>query len=505
MTSTPRRILAAAAAVVLFAAGFALRGWMSGTPTSSAAPAAATGAKATVWTCSMHPQVRLPNPGRCPICEMPLIPAEQSAGNAVVLDEAARAAAGIETAAVERRPLAREIRAVGKVRFNETAMATVTARVDGYVERLFADYSGMAVDKGDHLVELYSPDLVLAQRELLLAQEDASNPARLESSKLKLLRWDVSEEQIAELLKTRKVQERVTLHSKVRGTVIEKNVVEKSPVKAGDVLYRLADLGSVWALLDLYEYELGWIQYGQQVDLAAEAFPGEAFRGMVTFISPTLDEETRSVRVRVNVANPGGRLKPGMFVSATIHVKLRADGRPAPTGVEGRLACPMHPEILADAPGACPVCGMALKLVPGAAPPPGAAMYVCEMHPQVRQAGPGRCPECDMKLILEEAPPAGEAILALPASAVLDSGTRKVAYVERRPGVFEAVEVVLGARAGDYYPLLSGLKQGDRVAVRGNFLLDSQFQIQGKPSLLNPQVRGATSPSPSPTPGHEHH
>ena len=387
----------------------------------------------------------------------------------------------------------------GIARIPAGPLATVTARVDGYVERLYADYTGMAIEKGDHLVDLYSPDLVVAQRELLLSLADPSNPARIEAAKLKLLRWEVSEAQIAEIIATRKVQDRVTIHSTVRGRIVEKSVVEKSPVKAGDVLYRVADLSSVWVHLNLYEFEIGWVQYGQVVALTAEAYPGEIFRGTVIFVSPTLDEETRSIRVRVNVANTEGRLKPGMFVSARVEVGLRADGRPAPTGVEGKYACPMHPEILSDKQEPCTLCGMELKKLPEA---PSAAKsggaYTCPMHPNVRAKATDPCPECGMKL--ERVPdPSTDAPLAVPASAVLDSGMRKLVYVERGRGEFAPVEVTLGPRAGDFHVVLDGLREGDRVVVRGGFLLDSQFQIQGMSSLLHP-----TSADPDDAPKENH-
>lgn len=438
-------------------------------------------AKGGVWTCSMHPQVRLPKPGKCPICSMPLVntQAAQQGGGAgsLELSAATRALARVETHPVERRRIAREIRAVGKVQFNESALGTVTARVDGYVERLFADFTGMEVAKGGHLLELYSPEFVVAQREMLLALQEPAMAARLEAAKLKLQRWDVSDAQIAELQKSRQLLERLTIHSTVSGTVVEKNVVEKSPVKAGDILYRVADLRSVWVHLNIYEFEIAWVQFGQTVTLTAEAFPGEIFPGRVTFISPILDEETRSIRVRVNVSNLERRLKPGMFASARIEVGLRADGRPAPTGVEGKYACPMHPEVLVDAPGACPLCGMGLKQIPGS-----------------------------------PRPPAADAVLAVPASAILDSGTRRLVYLERAPGEFVPVEIIIGPKAGDYFPVVSGLKEGDRVVVRGNFLLDSQFQIQGQPSLLHPKGlmpagphEGHAAPKAvTPVEGHKH-
>jgi Cu(I)/Ag(I) efflux system membrane fusion protein len=498
----------------------------------------------TVWTCSMHPQIRLPNPGKCPICEMPLVPAEAAGSDGgtpvLKLSDHARAMASVETAPVTRRRLTKELRSVGRIQYNETALATVASRVDGYVERLFADYAGMPIEKGDHLIDLYSPDLVVAQQELLLALQNPANTGLIEAVKIKLRRWEISDAQIEEIARTKKFQERMTIYSPVKGTVVEKLVVEKSPVKAGDVLYRLADLKSLWVYLDIYEYEIAWVQYGQQVDLVAESFPGHSFKGMVTFLSPTLDEATRTIRVRAIVDNTDGRLKPGMFASAIIRVPLRSDGKPAPSGVEGKYSCPMHPEVLQDKAGACTICGMPLKLIPPAAPPTAGAAggdkYTCPMHPKVVSDKPGNCPDCEMKLekvaaketftcpmhpkvvsdkpgncpdcemkLEKQAPPSDE-ILAVPVTAVLDSGLRKLVFVERQKGEFTPREVTLGSRAGDYYPVLSGLNEHDAVAVRGNFLLDSQFQIRGQMSLLNPAGGEPTDKPAAPAhpPGHQH-
>ena len=497
--------LVVVAALALIAAQF-----FSSSSSDTAAPATGT----DVWTCSMHPQVRLPKPGKCPICSMPLVPVAaaatkdgtggktasrkitsyrstmmpgeisptlrkdsmgmdmvpvfESEGSMLTLSEHARAMASVETAAVERRKLSREIRAVGKVQYNESALSTITARVDGYIERLFIDYTGVEVKAGDHLVEIYSPDLVVAQQELLM-NSDRSSLA--EAAKLKLRRWELSEAQIDEIIRTRKPQERITLSSPINGTVTEKMIVKKSAVKAGDMLYKLANLDSVWVYLDIYEYELASVRYGQTAEIATEAYPGETFTGRVWFINPVLTDESRTVKVLVNIANKDKRLKPGMFVSATIRAGLLANGELAPTGVEGKWTCLMHPQVLEAKDGPCPVCKMALTQIP-----PAAATK-----------------------------PEDELVLAVPATAVLDSGIRKIAYVERAPGEYIPAALKLGSRAGDFYPVLAGLKEGDRVAVRGNFLLDSQFQISGLPSLFYEHGQAGVSAhqhgAPAPAPG----
>lgn len=456
---------------------------------------------AQVWTCSMHPQVRLPRKGKCPICEMPLIPAKTVAPSAssatpaktaadphaahvpaapaapsapataheaepvvINLPQSARKMAGVETRPVERRRLTHEIRAVGKVQYNESALAVISSRVEGYIERLYVDFTGVQVKKGDHLVEIYSPDLVLAQKELLVALDGPPNSALIESSRLKLLRWGLTTAQVDALVRERKVSERVTLHSPIDGTVTERMAVQQGMIKGGEPLYKLANLESVWVYLDIYESELGWVQQGQAVDIHAEAWPGESFSGRIWFINPVLTEESRTVKVLVNISNTGLRLKPGMFVSASIQVPVLADGSAAPTGLGGKFTCPMHPQVVQEQGGPCPKCGMALTVIPGRSKPPA---------------------EGDL------------AVLAVPYTAVLDSGTRKLAYIEHTDGSFIPAEVTTGPRAGDFYPVLGGLQEGQRVAVRGNFLLDSQFQIQGLPSLLH-------SAGQAPATGHQH-
>ena len=424
--------------------------------------AAAGSATGAVWTCSMHPQVRMPQPGKCPICEMPLVPAKTPGKSAsatngtseptLELSDHARAMASVETVPVQRRKLAHEIRAVGKVQYNEAALANITTRVEGYVERLYVDYTGIEVKPGDHLVEIYSPDLLVAQQELLVALDSQRNASLVESAKRKLLLWGLTQEQVDDLVRDKKVSDRITLFSPIRGTVTEKMVVQKAMVKPGEMLYRLANLESVWVYLDIYESELPWVQYGQLVEITSEAYPGRSWTGRVWFINPVLTEESRTVKVLLNISNEEKKLKPGMYVSAVIRAQLLASGKLAPTGVEGQFTCPMHPAILQAQGGACRVCGMALTQIPGA---PATALSEDE-----------------------------QLVPAVPVTAVLDSGVRKLVYVERAKGEFAPVEITTGPRAGDFYPVLSGLKEGDRVVVRGNFLLDSQFQISGLPSLL---------------------
>lgn len=396
---------------------------------------------------------------------MDMVPVYDAEDSMLELSDHARAMASVETVAVERRKLMREIRVIGKVQYNETGLANVTTRVEGYVERLFVDYTGVEVKLGDHLVEIYSPDLVVAQQEMLIALESGRSSNFVESSTRKLLRWGLTQEQVDELIRNRKIHERLTLYSPVKGTVTEKLIVQESAVKPGDVLYRLANLESVWVYLDIYESDLPWVQYGQMVEIKSEAVPGQVFTGRVWLINPVLNEESRTVKVLINISNAEQKLKPGMFVSAVIRAEMTADGTLAPTGVEGQWTCPMRPLIVLPQGGECPGHKMALVQIPGT---PASAK------------------------------PAGALLpLAVPVTAVLDSGVRKLVYVEKSKGRFAPVEIVTGPRTDDSYSVLSGLSEGDRVVTRGNFLLDSQFQIRGLPSLFYKEGQAAVA-------GHQH-
>ena len=492
------------------------------------------------WTCSMHPQVRMDKPGMCPICGMDLVPAGQLKSQQARLDERA----GIETEAVERRELFKEIRTVGKIDYSESRVQYITARIAGRVDRLYVDFTGIDVEHNDHLVDIYSPELVVTQEELLRALEAFERPrsggagvaeqflkSNLESTREKLRLWGILPEQIVELEKTRAPREHVTLYAPMQGTVIEKNVRVGQYVKEGDLLYRIAELDPIWLYLDIYEYDIAWVKYGQRVEVSLEAMPGETVRGTVTFIDPFLDESKRTVRVRVNLPNADRRLKPGMYASASIHVRLNADGSAAPTGLEGKFVCPMHPEVIQDQPGLCTICEMELKLVPRHGPlahvdPPQNGREADGDH-SVHSGTPDQTDNSDHTDHKEhepestqETPAAAEPRpaddthadestkaanawpLAIRASAVLDTGRRKITYRRRADGAYELVELTVGPRAVGiddvgqatmYYVVLGGLQENDEVVVRAGFLLDSQRQIEGMPSLFFP--KGAAPPA----------
>jgi len=437
----------------------------------------------------MHPQVRLDKPGRCPICGMNLIPVSQLSSEQTRV----RSQAGLEVEPIRHRELFKEIRTVGKLDYAESRIAMITARMAGRVDRVYADFTGIQVKKNDHLVAIYSPELYSAQAELfraLEAYEKSAADQRLfaatvESARTKLRLLGILPEQIEELEKSRTQLTHLTIYAPIGGVIIEKSIREQQYVKEGDMLYRIAELDPIWLYLDIYEYDLGWLRFGQSVDVTVEAYPGEVFHGTVVFIDPFLDDKSRTVKVRVNLKNSGHRLKAAMYASATIHVRLRPDGTPQPTGLEGKFICPMHPEVVRDAEGRCPLCEMSLEKVPDLVP----------VRAAVPIAG-------DAELPTIKPPDANGKVLSVRKSAVLDTGRRQIVYRQTSDGAYELVEVKLGplAEANDnvgksalFYPVLTGLQADDLVVVQGGFLLDSQRQIEGMPSLLYAEGRSAAN------------
>ena len=287
----------------------------------------------TLYTCGMHPQVIQDHPGNCPICGMKLTPIKGGAGaaagnsSAIAVDAATRQNMNLRTAEVERGPLRKIIRTVGTLEYNETTLADVTTKFKGWIEKLDVDATGQLVHRGDPLFEIYSPELYSAEAEFLLAlnagsTNDPGAMALRETAANKLKFFDVAEAQIVELEKTRKASKTLPVAAPMSGFVIEKNVVQGQMVDAGMRLYRIADLGIVWVIAQIYEQDLPFLKLGQEAVVKVASLPDREFRGRVTFIYPNVDEKTRTARVRLEFENPGYFLKPGMFVSAQIHAEL---------------------------------------------------------------------------------------------------------------------------------------------------------------------------------------
>ncbi len=436
-----RRIGFVAVILIAFLLGLALRG---GSPEIDHSGHSAIEAANTVWTCSMHPQIQMPEAGQCPICGMDLIPLKSSSdGNespgALTLSASAQKIAEIQTTTVVRQSVEITLRMVGKLEVDETRVREIAARVPGRIDRLYVDYTGVPVRNGEKLFDLYSPELYSAQEELIQAIRAShqlsqstmestriSATRTIEAVKERLRLWGLTDAQIEEIEKRGTPSDHVTIVAPMSGIVLHKSAVEGAYVKIGTRVYEIADLSVLWLKLDVYESDLSWMELGLSVDFETDTYPGEKFHGVVAFIDPMLNEKSRSIKVRVNVENPNGRLKPGMFARAVVRAAVGGNDQGLP--------------------------------------------------------------------------------LIIPASAPLVTGTRAVVYVEDadQPGQYHGREVALGPKAGDFYVIKEGLEEGERVVSNGSFKIDSALQIQAKKSMMNPQgggpapvhQHGSTSPAP---------
>lgn len=387
-----------------------------------------------VWTCSMHPQIRQNEPGKCPICGMDLIAASGNEGrplaaDQVVLSERAKVLARLRTTEVRRRSdPSTELRLLGRIEPAETSARTVTAWVAGRIERLHVRVTGSRVSAGQVIAEIYSPELFTAHQDLRAAQQQVARLAQagdmartaaraaFEAARERLRLLGIRGEQLAELEAAAEPLRNVGIRSPFSGTVIERLASEGAYVAIGEPLYRIANLARVWVQLDAYERDLPLLQVGQRVHIQLDARPSESIEGSVAFIEPTVDPERRIARVRVETDNPDGELRPGMFVQAVV------------------------------------------------------------------QAGPK-----DVR----------EAPLVIPKSAPLFTGPRSIVYVQlpntERP-TYEAREVRLGPRSNAGYPVISGLREGERVVTRGAFVLDADLQIRGGQSMMMRPVAEPVEP-----------
>ncbi|GAN31787.1 Cu(I)/Ag(I) efflux system membrane protein [Candidatus Brocadia sinica JPN1] len=661
----------------------------------------------------MHPSVKMDKPGKCPICAMELVPVyekgldveEEGALATIELSERARKLAQVRTDAVGFRSLTKDIYTVGIIEYDERLKAFVSAWIPGRIDKLFVDFTGTEVVKGESMVWIYSPELVSTQEEYLLALETYEKvkespfdevihgaKSLVDASERRLLWWGVTEKQIEELTKDKKVKQHTIIYAPISGIVIEKKALEGQYVMQGEMIYTVADLSNVWMMANIYEYEMAWIKVGQEVEVTTPTYPGEAFIGRIAFIEPFLDDKTRSVKIRCDIPNQQLKLKPSMYVNARIRIPVEELEKESGRYVSGLdYFCPNHPEIKSSRPGicpednipfvknppaqielvaasstispqgeieyeyacpmgchsakepgncpkcgmklekrpvykeagyeyicpmkcysskepgdcpvckmklekvpiskkpemavktetvyvcpmechtsktsgncpvcgmrlekkeipaevsgenltcicpqewdpatapkACPMCGMLLqksvtitlptgeekqKFVymcpmacmtsdkPGECPdckrqmgrwevredlgiktkkiePKRRSVYACPMHPEVVSDKPGNCNKCGMNLEKTTQ------VLAIPATAVLDTGIRKIIYIDKGNGQYVGKEVVLGPKAGDYYPVLEGLEEGDKVVTSANFLIDSQSQLTGGASAL---------------------
>ncbi len=446
-----------------------------------------TSTEPTIWSCAMHPQIKLPKPGKCPICFMDLIPLESSVGEdlgprQLRLSETAKQLAQIQSAPAKRAFAETEIRIVGKIAYDETKLSYITAWVPGRLDRLYADFTGVTVKKGDHMVYMYSPELLATQEELIQGMSVAkalsqsasrilksTAVATLEAAREKLRLFGLSKSQIEAIELSGKTSDHVTINAPISGVVVHKNAQEGMYVKTGTLIYTIADLSKLWVMLEAYESDLPWLRYGQQFTFTSPSFPGESFEATISFIDPVVDPKTRTIKVRAIVDNTNSMLKPEMFVRGLVRSRIDGDGRVIDDYLAGKWISPMHPEIVKDGPGKCDVCGL-------------------DLVPAESLGYSGR--------VLSES----DAPLLIPASAPMITGKRAVVYIEilnDEGPLFEGREVKLGPRAGDFYVVKSGIKEGELVVTNGAFKIDSELQIRAKPSMMSPE--GGSAP-----PGHQH-
>ena len=379
--------------------------------------ATATPPEKEYYTCPMHPSVVSDRPGACPICGMTLVK-RSSRGNAsaadldhlkaVSLSPAQRVLANVSTSPARRRALAHTIEADGVIDYAEPNQAKVSARFRGRIEKLFVNFTGEVVKKEQPLFEMHSPDLVSTEHEFILALNGidglhdsgadtamiAQQEAMADAARERLfMHYGMTDGQIQALASSRQSGSTVIFFSPIHGTVVTKDVQEGQYVDEGMLLYQLADLSTVWAYLEVYEKDLRFIARGQTVAITTDAYPDVHVAGRVVFVDPALEPRTRTTRVRVDLDNAGGKLRPQMFVQAEIRI-------PVPSSI------------------------------------------------------------------------------VIPSSALLSTGKRDVVWIEVKPNLFEPRDVVAGIRDGSDVQILSGLQEGEMVAVQGGFMLDSESQLQ---------------------------
>lgn len=299
--------------------------------------------KIKFWRAPMNPGFISDRPGKSPM-GMDLIPVyEDEAGGAVFINPTMVQNIGVKTEVVKTRSLIREIRTVGRLTYDERLINHIHTKYGGWIDKLYVDFTGQEVKENDILLEIYSPELVSTQEDLILAlkyqeslkdsifPEISRGASSLVDSTLKRLQlFDVPQHQIDELIKAKKVTKTLHVHSPVKGFVIKKHVLQGMHVKPGTNLYMIADLSNIWIIADIYEYEVPWVKLGQEAEMTLSYFPGKKFKGKVTFIDPVLDPESRTLKARIEFPNPHWELKPEMYANVTLKSEVIREGIAVP-------------------------------------------------------------------------------------------------------------------------------------------------------------------------------
>lgn len=296
-----------------------------------------TETKKTIWTCAMHPQIRMDHPGKCPICGMDLIPLEQDNtpvdSTAIAMTEEAVKLAEVQTSIVSKQNPIKQIRLYGKIEADERLIQSQPAHVPGRIEKLLVNFIGQEVRKGQIIAQIYSPELITAQKELLEAVKMKDlQPQILEAAREKLRLWKLSEQQIEQIEKSETIKTIFEVNATVSGVVISKRVNVGDYVNVGSPLFEIADLNHVWAMFDAYESDLPWIKIGDKISFTLQSLPGKEFMGVITFIDPVINPQTRVARVRVELSNPNNLLKPEMFATGIVEARM--------PGAAGKLVIP---------------------------------------------------------------------------------------------------------------------------------------------------------------------
>jgi Cu(I)/Ag(I) efflux system membrane fusion protein len=281
-----------------------------------------------IWTCAMHPQIRMEQAGKCPICAMELIPLVKSSTtsvdpSAIHLSKEAAQLANVLTSVVTKQKPVKEVRLYGKVQADERLFQSQVAHIPGRIESLSVNFTGESVVKGQILAEIYSPELITAQQELLeTAKTKQFQPELYEASKEKLRQWKLTDEQVAKIESSGVVQNNFAVLSNTAGTVTARRVNTGDHISPGTVLFDIADLSKVWIMFDAYESDLQFLNTGEKLTFTLQAFPGIKFSGSITFIDPVMDPVTRVAKVRVETGNQSGKLKPEMFATGIVSTTL---------------------------------------------------------------------------------------------------------------------------------------------------------------------------------------